>query len=134
MSRSSWNVNWSSKNSLWWFVKEFIIMVWISLWRAISIQDPIENDYPIDTDFWSFFQKSECIYQCKLSDLPNQFNSENSQTRMLLVCVLGEQSLPNGLVSPLFNKNVTNVQTNVVSIEMSPFHVCTSLSHNEKDD
>lgn len=110
------------------------MMVWISLWRAISIQDPIENDYPIDTDFWSFFQKSECIYQCKLSDLPNQFNSENSQTRMLLVCVLGEQSLPNGLVSPLFNKNVTNVQTNVVSIEMSPFHVCTSLSHNEKND
>lgn len=53
---------------------------------------------------------------------------------MLLVCVLGEQSLPNGLVSPLFNKNVTNVQTNVVSIEMSPFHVCTSLSHNEKND
>ena len=48
--------------------------------------------------FGLFFQKSECIYQCKLSDLPNQFNSENSQTRMLLVCVLGEQNLPDGQV------------------------------------
>lgn len=27
----------------------------------------------------------ECIYQCKLPDLPNQFNFENCETRMLLV-------------------------------------------------
>lgn len=31
------------------------------------------------------FQEPECIYQCKLPDLPNQFNFENCETRMLLV-------------------------------------------------
>lgn len=31
------------------------------------------------------FQEPECIYQCKLPDLPNQFNFENCKTRMLLV-------------------------------------------------